>query len=115
VNGRLDGEPPASTTQGRNTMTKLVSKIATGIAILGLAAPAFAAGTATEPAPAQSGKTAQVHRRAHKKVASADTKADAKKADTKATAKKHKKSAKAKAEAPASTSAAPAPAAPATK
>ncbi len=49
-------------------MTKIASRIATGIAILGLAAPALATtSTAATPAP-----KAQVKHRAHRKVAAAE-------------------------------------------
>jgi hypothetical protein len=60
----------------RNAMTKFIARIATGIAIIGLAAPAFATTTnksMTVPAPTAQTSSAH-HRHAHKKVASADRK-----------------------------------------
>ena len=95
-------------------MTKLVSRIATGIAILGLAAPAFAA-TASKPtnATAPATQTSEIHHskaNKHKRVASADDKkANPKKAEKKIEKKGVVKGAKT--EAPAAPSAAPAPAA----
>ena len=65
-------------------MTKF--KIATGIAILGLAAPVFAGTTPASPTAVPSAKTAQLHQRNHKKVAAAEEN----KASEKKVEKKHK-------------------------
>ncbi len=55
-------------------MTKLIARIATGIAIVGLAAPVFAStGSANAPAAVQTSSVRHRHH-AHKKVASADQK-----------------------------------------
>ena len=98
-------------------MTKLASKIATGLAVLALAAPALAAAPSANEGGAAADSTTQApaHKsRSHKKVAQADTKstsADAKgdtsakseakgdAAATKKAHKKHKRSSKAKSEA----------------
>ncbi len=94
-------------------MTKLVSRIATGIAILGLAAPAFAA-TASKSAnaTAPAAQTSLVHHsktHKHKRLASADEKkASPKKAEKKVEKKDAVKGAKT--ETPAAPSATPAPA-----
>ncbi len=93
-------------------MTKLVSRIATGIAILGLAAPAFAATASKSTNAAPAAQTSGLHHsrtHKHKKVASADEK---KASPTKAEKKGEKKGAvkSTKAETPAAPSATPTPA-----
>jgi hypothetical protein len=99
-------------------MTKFASRIATGIAILGLAAPAFAAtNTKSADASAPGARTAVVHHskaHKHRKLAHADEKKvdskkqTVKKVDEKMAAKKD--ATKAKVETPAAPSATPAPA-----
>ncbi len=93
-------------------MTKLVSRIATGIAILGLAAPVFAAtDSKSTNATAPAAQTSVLHHsrtRKHEKVAAADEKAGPKKSAKKIEKKGAAKSTKA--EAPAAPSATPAPA-----
>ncbi len=90
-------------------MTNFVSRIATGIAILGLAAPAFAATTTkSTTAAAPAARTSVVHSRTQKhKVASAE-KAESKKSVKKVEKKGAVKSTKT--ETPAILSATPAPA-----
>ena len=104
-------------------MTKLASKIATGLAVLALAAPALALtqGAAETGSKAASQAPAH-HHRSHRKVAQADAKAVEKPADAKGGAKAHKAQKKqatgaaaqekgaAKSEAPAAPAPAPAPA-----
>jgi hypothetical protein len=91
-------------------MKSLVSRIATGIAILGLAAPAFAATGSTTTTSAPAAQTSVLHSRTHKhKVASGAEK----KAESKKTAKKVEKKGAVKStktETPAVPSATPAPA-----
>ncbi len=92
-------------------MKSLVSRIATGIAILGLAAPAFAAtGSNSTTTSAPAAQTSVLHSRTHKhsKVASGTEKT----AESKKTAKKVKKGAvkSTKTQTPAAPSATPAPA-----
>jgi hypothetical protein len=94
-------------------MTKLASRIVTGIAILGLAAPAFAATTSKSAnAAASPAQTSVVHHNRtykHKKLAQADEKkANPKKAEKKVEKKDSAKGATAKT--PATPSATPAPA-----
>jgi hypothetical protein len=97
----------------KHPMTKLVSRIATGIAILGLAAPAFAATTSNSAsATAPAAQTSAIHHakaHTHKRVASAEEKkASPKKSEKKVEKKGTVKGAKT--EAPAAPSAAPSPA-----
>ncbi len=87
---------------------KLTAKIVTGLAVLGLAAPAFAGTSTTSTPPAA--QTQTVKHRHSRKVAQAQPKVEAKKSEKKSN-KKHsaKKSEQgAKTEAPASAPAAPA-------
>jgi hypothetical protein len=72
-------------------MTKIASKLATGLAVLALAAPAFAATTMPTAGTAQvQASQPKKHHRVHRRVAQADQKkAGEKKASTKKAAKKH--------------------------
>ncbi len=72
-------------------MTKFIARIATGIAIIGLAAPALASTpTKSTSAPAAVQTSSVRHRHAHKKVASADQKKVEKKAAKKGASKGEK-------------------------
>ncbi len=93
-------------------MTKLVSRIVTAVALLGLAAPALASTSPTVSTPAAQTPIIR-HHRSHTKVAAADVKSAEPKKETKKTEKKTGKKAAAKstkAETPAAPSATPAPA-----
>ena len=87
-------------------MTKLAYRIATGIAILGLAAPTFAATTTKSTSPsAVATQTSVLHKaNKHKKVAQAESKKSSKKVEKKGAVKSTK------AQTPATPSATPAPA-----
>ena len=93
-------------------MMKLVPRIATGIAILGLAAPVFAAtGSKSTNATVPAAQTSVLHHsrtHKHEKVAAADEKAGPKKSAKNGEKKAAAKSTKT--EAPAAPSATPAPA-----
>ncbi len=96
-------------------MTKIASKLATGLAILGLAAPAFASTAPTAGAAQVQTSQPKHHHRTHRRVAQADQKKAGEKAEKKVTAKKASKHHAAKAATAPKAEAAPAPAAPPAK